>query len=113
MRFSELSASISLIIKQMVLERAKVIDCFTQQKVCSINVDDLPKKGEFITIVEADDYASYFEVREITETAEGTEVLILPVMKEWALGFHRMYGHELHFLFAQSDYYSFQNKGEF
>ena len=95
------------------MKKVKVIDEFTFKEVCTISIGELPKKDDFITLIETDDCVSYFNVKEIVETSAGAEVLILPVMREWVLGFHRMYGGKIHFLFAHRDYYSFQNKGVF
>lgn len=92
------------------MKKAKVIDEFTNQEVCSINIEDLPKKDDCITLIENNDQASYFKVEKIIRANEEIRVVIAPMMKEWALGFQKMYEREIHFFFADAEYTSFQNE---
>lgn len=92
------------------MKKAKMVDVFTKQIVKLIDMSELPKKNDCITLIENTDMVSYFEVDKIIRGSGEVLIEITPLNKKWAIGFHKMYGRKMHFFFANAEYTSFQNE---
>lgn len=91
------------------MKKAIVYDEFTDQAICSIDIDNLPEKGESVIVIEDNNFTSYFQVERIEKENGETKVLLKPQMKEWFIGFQRLYGGGMNICFATPQYASVQN----